>query len=258
VLLRTAYRRDVERALARSLPSPLLTESDIAHLPNPIQRYLRVARAVGQPRVRNFHARMHGRFRRARTDPWMPIAAEQYNFVAPPARLFFLTASMRGIPVHGFHRYVGDGASMDVRAAWFLPVASASGWEATRSETVTMFNDMCVIAPATLVEPSVTWDGGDAHGVRGTFNNAGCTIRADLTFSDTGELIDFRSDDRSQSSPDGKTFTRVRWTTPLAAYRQFGPVRLASGGEARWHEAGGAWPYIDLVFDDITYNERLP
>jgi hypothetical protein len=31
-------------------------------------------------------------------------------------------------------------------------------------------------------------------------------------------------------------------------------IRLASGGDARWHEAGGEYAYIDLTIDDIQYN----
>jgi hypothetical protein len=56
---------------------------------------------VGQPRVHNFRARMHGRIRNGREARWIPLAAEQYNFVDNPARLFYLTGSMFTIPVQG-------------------------------------------------------------------------------------------------------------------------------------------------------------
>jgi hypothetical protein len=46
----------------------------------------------------------------------------------------------------------------------------------------------------------------------------------------------------------------VRWSTPLAGYRSFGPVRLASGGEARWHESAGEYAYIELELDEVQYN----
>jgi len=31
-------------------------------------------------------------------------------------------------------------------------------------------------------------------------------------------------------------------------------MRPTSGGEARWHELDGEWPYIEVVFDEIRYN----
>ena len=123
-------------------------------------------------------------------------------------------------------------------------------------ETVTMFNDMCVLAPATLIDAAIQWEPIDDRSARATFTNAGHTIRAELSFNQAGELTNFWSEDRYQTSADGKTTTKLRWSTPLRAYRQFGPVRLASGGEARWHDANGNFEYIELTIDDVRYNLR--
>ena len=258
VSLRAAYDGDVARSLARIEDAAPVTEADLDRLPAPVQRYLRGVGVVGLPRVHNFHVRMHGRIRSGRAERWMPLTAEQYNFVNDPARLFYFTASMFMLPVQGFHRYVGSAATMMVKAAALVPVVDASGAEMNEGETVTMFNDMCVIAPATLIDPAVRWEPIDDRSARATFANAGHTIRADLSFNAEGELTNFWSEDRYQSSPDGKTMTKLRWSTPLRAYRQFGPVRLASGGEARWHDASGDYTYIELTFDDVGYNRRTP
>ena len=57
------------------------------------------------------------------------------------------------------------------------------------------------------------------------------TIAATLLFGGDGLLTNFISDDRSRSSPDGKTFTRLRFSTPTRDYRDFGPARLGSMGK---------------------------
>lgn len=186
----------------------------------------------------------------------MPLTAEQHNAVDEPARLFYMTASMLMIPAQGYHRFVGPSATMRVKAAAVVPVVDVSGPEMNQGETVTMFNDMCVMAPATLIGPAIAWQPVDDRTARARFTNAGQVIDAELLFNEAGDLIDFRSDDRYQTSPDGTTVRKVRWSTPLAGYRSFGPVRLASGGEARWHEPGGDYAYIDLTFDDVQYNVR--
>jgi hypothetical protein len=102
----------------------------------------------------------------------------------------------------------------------------------TQSETVTLFNAMCIMAPATLIDPAITLEPVDAHRVKSRFSNAGYTIQAELSFSDAGELTNFVSDDRYQVSPDGTTLRRVRWSTPVHGYRSFGAARLAAAGEA--------------------------
>jgi len=252
--LRAAYERDVDRAVAHVKPAEPITDADLVHLPAPVQQYLRKAGVVGQPRVRNFYVRMHGRIRNGRDARWIPLVAEQYNFLDEPARLFYLSGSMFMVPVQGFHRYVGSSATMTVKAAALVPVVKASGSEIDQGETVTMFNDMCVMAPATLIEGPIVWESVDDRTARARFTNAGHTIRAELSFNEAGELTNFWSDDRYQTSPDGKSVKRVRWSTPLAGYRSFGPAHLASGGEARWHEAGGDYTYIELTLDDVQYN----
>jgi hypothetical protein len=254
--LRAAYDRDVDRALATSKVADLVTDRDLAHLPEPVQRYLRATGVVGHPRVHNFRVRMRGRIRNGPEARWIPLVAEQYNFVDEPARLFYLNGSMFMIPVQGYHRYVGPSATMRIKAAALVPVVDVSGDEMNQGETVTMFNDMCVMAPATLINPAITWERVGEFTARASFTNAGHTIRAELSFKQTGELTNFWSDDRYQTSSDGKGARKIRWSTPLGSYRSFGQARLASGGEGRWHEPGGEYAYIELTIDDVQYNVR--
>lgn len=254
--LRTAFERDVDAALARVAPVQPVVDADLAPLPEPVQRYLRVAGVVGQPRVANVYARMHGRIRNGRAARWIPLTAEQYNVASPPSRFFYLHGSMFAVPVHGYHRYVGASAAMTVKAAGLVTIADAAGEEMTISETVTLFNDMCILAPAMLLDAPIVWEPVDARSTRARFSNAGHTIGATLSFAESGELVDFRSDDRRQIAPDGRVAKKMGWSTPLAAYRWFGSVRLASGGEARWHEPDGDYAYIELTFDAVQYNVR--
>jgi hypothetical protein len=254
--LRAEYDRDVEAYVSVPASAMPLADADLAHLPPPVQRYLRAAGVVGQPRVRNVRVRMHGRIRNGREGRWMPFVSDQYNVVNPPARLFYLNASMFTIPVQGYHRYVGSSASMRVKAAALVPVATARGTAMTQSETVTLFNDMCLMAPATLIDRAIEWEAVDGHTVRARFTNAGHAVHADLSFNDAGELTTFVSDDRHQASTDGTSLRPFRWSTPIAGYRSYGAVRLPAGGEGRWHEPEGEYAYIELTIDDVQYNVR--
>ena len=150
--------------------------------------------------------------------------------------------------VFGFLAY----GPMSLRGAY--DVVAASGSEMNQGETVTLFNDMCVMAPATLIGAGIVWEPVDRNMARATFSNAGHTIRAELSFNDRGELTNFQSNERYQTSPDGKSVRQLPWSTPLDGYRSFGSVRLAGSGEARWRDAAGEFTYIELTFDDIDYN----
>lgn len=255
---RASFEKDAAAALARRSPQPLVTEADLAPLPEPVRRYLRAAGVVGQERVQGMKVRFTGLLRGGPAEPWMPITAEQYSFFDEPARLFLVEAKRSGIPFEAFHRFVGPSATFAVKVASLVPVTDARGPVMNRSETVTHFNDMAVLAPATLLSPSIRWEPVDDRTVRAAFTRGAETVRAELRFDPEGWLVDFLSDDRSMASKDGKSFTAARWSTPLHDVRSFGAFRLASRGEAIWHVPEGAYEYGRFDFVEIEYNPSGP
>jgi hypothetical protein len=93
----------------------------------------------------------------------------------------------------------------------------------------------------------------DAAHVHADFTSGAHTIGAVLAFAPGGELIDFRSEDRTRTA-DGKTFERLPWSTPLSDYRDFGGARLAGAGQAVWHTSEGEFVYIRTEMLEIEYN----
>jgi len=136
-------------------------------------------------------------------------------------------------------------------------IVDAAGPELDQAETVTLFNDMCILAPGTLVDPAIAWESVDARTAKARFTHAGHTISATLLFDDEGLLKDFVSDDRL-ASPDGKTFKNWRFSTPVWDYRTFGSHRLAARGETRWHPPAGEYAYGEFEMLEVEYNRRQP
>jgi len=252
---RADYEREARAGLARTVDAPIVTEADLTRLPEPVQRYLRATGVVGQPRIRNYRLRFQGRIRSAPDARWMPFVADQQSFVDEPTRLFWMRATLLGLPVEAFHRLVAGRATMRVKALGALTLVDASGPVMDQSEAVTLFNDMAILAPGSLLEPSIVWQQPeDSRSVRARFTNGGQTIAATLFFDQQGLLVDFVSEDRSRSSPDGRTFTRMRFSTPVGDYRWFGPFRIAARGEARWHAPEGEFTYGEFELLDLAYN----
>ncbi|HXV63394.1 MAG TPA: DUF6544 family protein [Vicinamibacteria bacterium] len=254
------YRAAVEKRLAQPMAPPLVTESDLVPLPDPVERYLRQAGVVGQPRVHHFEATWRGRIRRGVGDPWMTFTAEQYNFPGEPARFFLMKATRGGLPVDVYHAFRDRSASMSVKLVSLVPMVDAVGPEMDRAETVTLFNDLCLLAPAELVDPAVRWTPIDERSARANYTIGSNTISAVLSFNEKGELVDFVSDDRLAASADGKQFTPCRWSTPVGEYRSFGPLRVFTRGEARWHPPEGDFAYleIELVHFEVNAPRREP
>lgn len=235
----------------------LVTDSDLAHLPLPVAGFVRAAGAVGRPHVVGFRAAISGRIRAGAESPWMPWTGEQTNTFGPdPSRVFFMDATMKGLPTDVLHAYVGPTATMQVRVASLKTVIDARGSEMDQAETVTLLNDLCVLAPAALVDAPIEWTPIDDRQARATFTNAGHTVNAVLTFNENHELVDFVSHDRLASSADGRTFTPRTWSTPITDYRSFDGRRLGALGHARWHPADEpSFDYLEFHVDRISYLE---
>ena len=253
--LRAEYERLVRDGLAQAAAGTRprnITEADLAGLPPPVQRYLRFAGVVGTPRVQGFRARLTGRIRSSATAPWMPFMAEQHNFYDPPRRYFWMEATRGGLPVDGLHAYGETDASMRIRLLSLVPVVDLGGSDMMRTETVTIFNDMCIFAPGSLLDPSIRWREIDKRSVEATYTNGPHTICAVLVFDDSGALVNFRSDDRPALAEDGKTMLPQRWSTPIRDYRTFGPYRLATRAEGRYAPTSGEYAYIEIEVREVS------
>jgi hypothetical protein len=252
--LRAEYRREVaKRPPAAAAPDDLVTEAELAPLPPLVRRYLQRAGAVGRPHVRGFEARFHGRIRNGVGAPWMDFVAEQRTTFDPPVRLFFMTASRAGIPFAALHVFAGRDATMRVRAASLVDVVDARGPEMNRSETVTFFNDLCLLAPGALVDAKVRWEALDARSVRATYTRGDETISAVLTFDAQGDLTGFVSGDRFMSS-DGRTYRNLPWSTPVRGWREQAGARVLERGEATWKTPEGDFTYGEFILEQIRYD----
>ncbi len=256
------YRECASQALANLNPSPqVLAESDLADLPRPLADYIRSSGALGQPRVVSFHAEFHGRIRSGPDAAWMPFTGEQVNTYAPrPQRIFLMDATRSGLPVTVLHVFADTTATMRVKLLSLFTVVNAAGPEMDRGETVTVFNDLVVLAPGAIVGAPVTWTSIDPQHVRGEFTDGDQTVSALLTFNAEHDLVDFTSDDRSRASADGKTFTPEPWSTPLTGQHVTDGHRVFALGKGVWNAAQprASFTYLEFRLDAIGYNVGIP
>jgi hypothetical protein len=245
------FARSREMLLARPLPPySAVTEADIGRLPPLLQTYLRRVGAVGRPRVHNVRVVFDAQMRSSATSPWMRSTATQYEFFGPPARLFHMNASRSGVPIDVLHEYVDGAATFQVRVAGLIPMVSKSGIGITHDETVTLMNDVLVLAPAAVLDLPFTFVTIDERSVRATFRNGGFAVTATLTFDAEGDLVGFTSADRAHDR-DG---IAAIWSTPISAYAEVDGIRVGTHGDANWIDAGGEWTYGRFVIRSIAYN----
>ncbi len=249
------YRNEVKIGLLQTnnIPKTILTDALIKHLPEPVQKYIRYANCIGKPIVNNFSINFSGKIRSHEKPVWMYLTSEQYNFIPAPTRLFYLDATMKGLPVAGFHCFKNGVAYMDIRLLSMFKVEYQSGGVMDSSETVTFFNDMCCMAPATLIDKRIKWLEVEGNKVKASFTYNGITISAWLYFNEKGELVNFTSEDRSALGKNGET-VKLKWSTPLRDYKAINGYKLASYAETIYSYPDGDFTYATFTIKCIGYN----
>lgn len=246
-----SYKNDVADNMLtnNSLSIEMLTDADIQVVPRPVQRYLRYVGAVNKPKVKNmrieFDIQMRGKGKE-----FVTYTSEQYNFFDEPTRLFFMKGKMFGLDILGYHRFSKGLATMDIRLLGLIKVINISGEVLNKTETVTLFNDMCLMAPATLIDRRIKWEEIDSNSSKAFFTNHGITISATLFFNEKGQLIDFASDDRTEVTE----MKQMQFTTPVDDYNNINGINIWTKGEAIWEYPDGKFTYGKFVLKDIRYN----
>jgi hypothetical protein len=157
-----------------------------------------------------------------------------------------------GVPVVGLHLYKNETATMVIKLLNLFKVVDAKGHEMNQAETVTILNDMCFMAPGSLINKNITWKTMDAGQVKATFTNGQITVSAILTFDDEGKLVNFISYDRFET--DGKTFTNLPWETPVKDYRTVNGYKLPSKADVIYKRPEGDFCYLEFSLEEIKYN----
>ena len=247
------FKVDVKRLLQQT-PSDvkLITESDLQHLPQPVQQYLRYSGVVGTPYLHNMYVKFNGEMR-SRGKDWFSFTSEQYNFFDKPSRLFFMKGKMFGLTVPGYHRYENQKALMHIKLFGLIDVVNIEGPELTKGETVTVLNDMCLMAPASLLSKQIAWEAIDSLKSKIIFTNGAMKVSAVLYFNEKGQLIDFISNDRYETN----TNQWLPFSTPVSDYQPINGMNLIAYGEAVWHYRDTSFTYGKFSVKMIKYNVSL-
>lgn len=253
--MKKIYNSEVSVGLNRtsSLKPGLIMESDLQHLPPVVKKYLDYTGWVGKEKLFNSRIKFEGKIRSKPEDSWMTFTSEQYNFFDRPTRIFFIKAYKMGIPAKGIHLYKDEKAIMVIKLAGLFKVVDAKGLEMNQGETVTVFNDMCCMAPSTLIDKNIQWEVIDSLTVKARYTNGNITISASLLFNEKGELINFISNDRFETA-DGKIYKNYPWSTPIKEYKDFNGIRIASSASTIYHRPDADFCYGEFVMKEIEYN----
>ncbi|GAA1331524.1 DUF6544 family protein [Saccharothrix algeriensis] len=234
-------------------PDPVTAE-DIAHLPEPAQRYLRFTRVPGHPADLSFHATVPGFFRLRPDRNWLRCTSEQHNDAVHLSRDFRMHLALAHlVPVRATDIYSHGHGRMRATALGLFTLAQGQGPEFDLGELVTFLDDAVLLAPSMLLRLPVEWTAVDEHRFDLSLTDRGNAVTARVTVDDRGAPREVTTRDRWAALPTG--LRRTRWSTPVDGWCLVAGRMRPRRACAVWHLPDGPFTYaqFDFVNADITY-----
>ena len=255
---RLAADGDVSGLPATPEAADVVSDHDLAGLPDPARLYLAKAGAIGHTADWSLQLHSGGTFRLRRGWPWMPCEAWQYNSAEQVARVFWMRINACGLPMVGRDSYVRGRGELHGRLAGLLTVAYGTGHEYDVGELVTFLNDAVLFAPSMLLRLPVSWAAISHRAFDVTLADGGQQVTARVSLDDRGLPCDFSTEDRYFDAADGPV--RTRWRTPVEGFHEVGGRWQPSAASAVWELPDGPLTYARFTWrhGDVCYNIAPP
>lgn len=251
--LKASFTKDMNEMIPVTADEPQrFTDADLAALPAPVKQYFSYCGYIGTPKMSYMKIEFKNvAFSTGVNKPNLKIDYEQLNHVKTPDRLAFIDSSMLGIPFQGYDSYSNGIGSMKGVIAKTFTLFDQRGDEMDKASLVTFLSESLFVPDAAL-QNYITWEAMDDTHAKATINYLGKSGSGVFTFSETGEMLEFTTDDREAIDFAGNK-KKVRWSAICGDYRQdkdgiLRPTAL----QAVWHYPEGDMIYFDG--DDIAFS----
>ena len=256
VLFTWRVNREVEKLFKKQpvTKQQVITEEDIALLPEPMQRYVRYTQVIGKSRVNAIKVKQRGELRQASEQPWMSFEAEQYFAVGSPA--FIWQSRIKAFPLFSIRardKYIDGEGNMYIKLAPFFTIADARGKEIDQGSLLRYLAEM-VWFPHAYLSDYIRWDTVDTDSCKIIADCQGMKVSAIMNFSKEGEMTNLIA--TRYREVKGHYYLE-EWSPSMLEYREVNGIRVPTQVEVVWKLSSGDFPCVRMEVTDIEYDTPL-
>lgn len=256
--LLTTYRNEVAHEKSvNSMENPaIISEADIAGLPEPVQNYFRHCGFIGQPIPYNSTITWDDvEFKMKPEKNWIPIKCLQFNSVKEPARFAYLYAPKMGINIFvGRDKYQDGKGNMHIKILGLFTLQNEWGRAMDESSLVTILSETLFL-PGYALQPYIRWEPIDSLSTKASITFKGITVSGKFHFNESGEMTHFISYDRNFVGTDGKA-KKIPWVASVDYYTQIGNLTIPAYVRATWKLPEGDYEYFKGRVTEIQFNQN--
>lgn len=228
---------------ARSAPPPAGADSEVAHLPSPVRRYLEVTRAVGKPVPRFAVLQQRGGLRTAADKPWMPFESEQVYSLEPPGFVWFARAKLApGVHMLARDKFVDMRGNMWVTLEGLVTLADGVGPEMDQGAALRFWGEVLAF-PELVRSPYVRWEAMTDTQARVRIEQGGLKLEAVIEYDAQGLPVAMHA--QRYRDVNGKAVL-TPWTGHSREWRELDGRLFPTRWESVWHLPEGDFPAVRM------------
>ncbi|HRD92844.1 MAG TPA: hypothetical protein PL117_06175 [Accumulibacter sp.] len=238
-----ALRTGLDAARQAVLPARF-DARELVGLPDPVQRYFRLALTVGQPLLRALVVEHSGSFNIARSgDNWKPFTSGQRVCMRRPGFLWDARVTVApGVTVHVHDAYVAGEGTLHPALLGLFPLGRVHGRGAiAEAELMRFLAEAACYPTALLPSQGVFWQAVDSHSAIATLADGEVTVSLLFGFNDAGLIESVRAEARACLLAG--QLASLPWEGLWSAHEQHHGMWVPMRGEVRWLLPQGPKPY---------------
>lgn len=254
------FNRNVEREVVQLFNTvrtadDVVTQEELAGLPDNVQQWLEYTGIVGKERIRAARLQQRADMRLAVDQPWMPVEATQYFTVDEPGFIWQATVKAApGIKIAARDKYASGRGSMLIKPLSLITLADSQGSEMDQGAMLRYLAET-IWFPSAALSDYISWEEIDHYNAKATMSYGGVTASGIFTFNDVGEVIRFEAERYGEF---GGEFRLETWSIPLRDYREFAGIRIPTKGDVTWKFSSGDYNWFNFEVLDVEYNQPRP
>ncbi|MCL2387255.1 MAG: hypothetical protein FWC89_06855 [Defluviitaleaceae bacterium] len=251
-IVKNRFLEDVQKHSCKPVLADVITEQDIAFLPEPVQKHFRVAGLLGAPRMANLTAFMPSvPLRDSNSKPPMIIDFTVCLFAYKPIRLAYIKTSVFGVPFEGYDSFQDGVGFMKGVIGKVFSLFNQKGDAMNKGQLFSYLGE-AFLCPSIILSEYIKWEHIDATHAKATITCDGVSGSGVFTFSPNGFVQSFSTDERARISMDGK-IDYPRWSGVYEDYESINGIFLPKHIKAIWHLDDGDLVYFES--SNISYTE---
>lgn len=231
----------------RYFDTKVITKTDLINLPEIVQLWLINSGTLGKKVAETVQLKQTGMMRTKPNGKWMPFKATQYLNANDPS--FVWSTSVDAMPVItmiGRDKLVNGKGTMLIKLAGLFPVVNVSENEKINSGSMIRYLSEICWFPSAALKDYITWESTDSNSAKATFTYNNETVSGIFTFTEKGELINFKAKRYYGGEEDAKLET---WLVETQSFKEFNGIKIPNKSEVTWQLDKGDfhWLIVEIM-----------